>query len=271
MIWLDGVVRAAENAVSANDRGLLLGEAVFETLSVMDGIPQYWSAHLQRLDDACTAFGFTPLPDRAALRDGFLALRNAHPAVPRQVLRLTVTGGAGGRGLVPTEPTAPSLLMTLAPAADPPQALTLFLTDIERADGVTARHKTAAYLDNILARRAALAAGADEALLLNRHGRVACAAAGNIFVQSGRRLITPPVSEGALPGIIRGALLATGEAAGLSIVEGLVDRNLLQTADALFVSNSLNAVVAAGFGDIGTAQKKQGRALSAALPRFNDF
>ena len=275
MIWLNGTLQPAEAAFSADDRGLLLGEAVFETLLVSHGVPQFWEAHLARLDAACTAFGLAPLVPRDSLRDnlrdGVLALLAAHDAAPRQVLRLTVTGGAGGRGLVPAAPVAANWLMQLSPAADPPQALRLHLSDIERPTGVTAQHKTSAYLDNIQARRAALAAGADEAVLVNRHGRVACAAAGNLFVQSGPRLITPPLSEGALPGIIRGALLQAGSAAGLEVVEGLVDRALLQMAEAHYVSNSLNGVVAAGFGAVGEAQKKQGRALSAALPQFTIF
>ena len=271
MIWLNGTLQPAEAAFSADDRGLLLGEAVFETLLVSRGVPQFWEAHLARLDAACTAFGLAPLMPRDSLRDGVLALLAAHDAAPRQVLRLTVTGGAGGRGLVPAAPIAANWLMQLSPAADPPQALRLHLSGIERPTGVTAQHKTSAYLDNILARREALAAGADEAVLVNRHGRVACAAAGNLFVQSGPRLITPPLSEGALPGIIRGALLQAGSAAGLDVVEGLVDSALLQTAEAHYVSNSLNGVVAAGFGAVGDAQKKQGRALSAALPQFTIF
>ena len=58
MIWLNGDMRPAENAVSANDRGLLLGEAVFETMLVENRHIAFWDAHLARLMAACAAFGF---------------------------------------------------------------------------------------------------------------------------------------------------------------------------------------------------------------------
>ena len=38
MIWLNGVLRAADNALSAQDRGVLLGESVFETLLVLSAV-----------------------------------------------------------------------------------------------------------------------------------------------------------------------------------------------------------------------------------------
>ena len=276
MIWLNGTVREAEGAFSANDRGLLLGEAVFETMSVDATGPQFWAAHMARLEHACAAFGFARRFDADALRAGLDALRAAQKsdAEPkRQILRVTVTGGDGGRGLVPQTPSPSNWLMQLSSA--PAQADYIRLCD--SADGVlagsaSAAHKTTAYLDNILARRAALKADADEALLFNQYGRLAGAAAGNLFVQKGKQLITPPVSEGALPGIIRHVLLSADLPDGLRAVEGLVGRDLLAKADALYLTNSVHMVVAAGYdADCDTAQKQQGRTLSAALLKSSAF
>src|SRR5262249_14745293 len=64
------------------------------------------------------------------------------------------------------------------------------------------------------ARAEAHAAGADEALLLNRAGRVACAAAANVFVLDDAGLRTPPVSEGSLPGVTRAALFDAAHSLG---------------------------------------------------------
>lgn len=273
MIWLNGDIRTAEGAISANDRGLLLGEAVFETLLVVNGIPQFWSAHLARLNAACDAFGFDAPYDEATLKQGVQALLEAHGTHPRQVLRLTVSGGAGGRGLVPLEKNPNTWLMHLSEAAAAPAYLVLQESDIcVLAGGASGAHKTTAYLDNILARREAGAAGADEAILFNQFGRLAGAAAGNVFVQTGKQLITPPISEGALPGIIRAALLNADISGGFNVKEGLIGRDLLAKADALFVTNSLQGVVPAGFeADATQAQKKQGHALCEALPQFLDF
>lgn len=277
MIWLDGEIRAAQGAISADDRGLLLGEAVFETLLVKNGVPQFWEAHLARLTKACSAFSFSMPYDDASLRDGVKALLGAHnqsaQQAARQILRLTVTGGAGGRGLVPPSPSAGTWLMQLSDAAPQPNYFRLHESDITvLAGGASSEHKTNAYLDNILARCAALENNADEAVMFNQYGRLAGTAAGNLFVQIGKQLITPPVSEGALPGILRGALLQMGHAAGLNITEGLIGRDLLAKADALYLSNSVQGVVAAGFeAEASAAQKKQGHALCEALPQFDNF
>ena len=275
MIWLNGIVRPAEGAFSADDRGLLLGEAVFETILLKHGIAQFWPAHMARLSAACRAFGLPQAYDDRQLKQAVLALLDANRAAPRQIIRITVTGGAGGRGLVPPQEPPPNWLVQLSPAAEPPQALRLHLSTIEKTpNSPTNGHKTTGYLDNIMARRQALEAGADEAIMRNPQGRLCGTAAGTLFVQSGKHLITPPVSEGALPGIVRGALLQQKRCAGLELSEGLVDFDLLHRADALFVSNSVMEVVPACMAESGAVeagQKKQGHALCEALPQFSDF
>ena len=275
MIWLNGELHAAETAISAHDRGLLLGESLFETMLVTDNVPQFWSAHVVRLQASCAAFGLMCPYDEAALRDGARALcaasaneKKAH----RSILRLTLTGGNGGRGLVPMGEARPMVMMQIGDAPPRPEALSLHNSDVLRFAGqFGAAHKTGQYVDNIMARRQALAAKADEAVMANQHGRLAGAAAGNIFVRFDNRLITPPVSEGALPGIIRGALLEMAMIDGLRISEAPIEMARLAAADGLFITNSVNGVVAAAFGSRETAQKKQGLALHDALPEFSSF
>ncbi|CAI8181995.1 MAG: Aminodeoxychorismate lyase [Alphaproteobacteria bacterium] len=276
MIWLNGDIVSAEAAISANDRGLLLGESVFETLLVKNQVPQFWTAHLARLAASCTALGLACSYDDAVLRDGVMALFAAdnalHGEKMRAVLRLTVSGGAGGRGLVPTAQATPMVMMQLSDAPPRPDALRLHMSDILRFAGqFSATHKTGQYVDNIMARRQALAAQADEAVMANQHGRLACAAAGNIFVRFDDRLLTPPLGEGALPGVIRGALLEKAQIDGLQIEEAAIDMARLEKADALYVTNSVNGVVAAAFGQADMAQKKQGLVLNDALPEFSCF
>lgn len=272
MIWLNGNLCDADNAISAQDRGLLLGESLFETLLLKHGIPQFWDAHMARLKAAAEHFDMTLSFDEAAIRQGVIDLLAAHAATPRQVLRLSLTGGNGGRGLVAAAAQPGNLLMQISPAPAPPDGLILADCDILRVAGqASSAHKTGSYMDNILARKQAIAAGADEAVMCNQFGRIACTAAGNIFAAFGNRLLTPPVSEGALPGIIRNALLAEKKIAGRQITEGLIEVERLQHADAIFVTNSVNQIVAAGYHTPTVAEKKQGHVLNEALPEFFDF
>lgn len=105
------------------------------------------------------------------------------------------------------------------------------------------QHKTLNYLENVLARQAALAAGYDDAWFLNSAGRVAECATANLFILSGRQLLTPPVTAGLLPGIIRNKLLALKHTAALSIDEAQLSLADLRSAEAVFVTNSLLGVM----------------------------
>ncbi len=78
--------------------------------------------------------------------------------------------------------------------------------------------------------------GFDEALLLNRRGEIAEASRNSVFVQLGDRLVTPPLSSGALPGVLRQHLLDTNAA-----VEGLVTPDLLRGRQ-LLLGNSLHGL-----------------------------
>ena len=78
-----------------------------------------------------------------------------------------------------------------------------------------ARLKTLSYLDNVLARGAGLRAGADEALMLNTAGEVACAAAANIFWVEDQTLCTPALECGVLDGIVRAQVLRAAPGLGL--------------------------------------------------------
>ena len=83
------------------------------------------------------------------------------------------------------------------------------------------RCKTFAYGQGIQARREANAAGADDALLLNTENELCSGTAANLLVHRNGALLTPPLSSGCLPGIMRGRALAAGlcEEANLPITE----------------------------------------------------
>ncbi len=74
--------------------------------------------------------------------------------------------------------------------------------------------------------------------MLNSTGRAACASAANIFVIRDGQVTTPLLSEGALPGVVRGALLEGAKAAGIVIEQAPVEAVALKGAT-LLLANSL--------------------------------
>ena len=93
--------------LSAQDRGLLYGDGLFETLAIRKGVPLRWERHLQRLMLGCERLGI-PCPDVTALTLESLALCKGHD---RALLKLIVTRGVGGRGYrAPAQPQATRIL-----------------------------------------------------------------------------------------------------------------------------------------------------------------
>jgi branched-chain amino acid aminotransferase len=240
ILWLgEGLVEAAEARIDPADRGLTLGDGLFETVRVSGGRPLRFADHLRRLHRGAALLGLpVPLSD-AALGDAAEAVLRANGlagGLVDAVLRITLTRGVGARGIAVPDPCRPTLAITAAarpPAPGP--ALIIGAGSTRRNDrSPLSRIKSLNYLDNILARQEADRAGADDAVLLNTRDRVACATVATLFAVVDGALVTPPEDDGALPGIRRGELLAEGaETRPLSVAD-------LRRATEIFLTNCLS-------------------------------
>jgi branched-chain amino acid aminotransferase len=235
--WFNGQLWEGDLALSPYDRGLTLGDGVFETIAVTDGVALWSNEHIERMIRACAELGlpFSHQKFTAAI-DALTHLTKGH-----HVLRLTLTRGVGGRGLAGPA-TIPTLIGTLQPfdAAMRFQPVTLITTSVRRnLQSPTSRMKTLSYIDNILAAREAATAGMDDGLMLNTAGRVASTTIGNVFLETDGVLLTPSLKEGILPGIMRNAVISLAKHMGISVRERQVRPNDIASADAMFVTNSL--------------------------------
>ncbi len=218
------------DGIPSDDRGLLLGDGLFETLLAVDGVLPHLPAHLDRMAAGCAVLNL-PFERGEAER----VCREAVPAEGRFAIRLTLTAGSGGRGLDRPAAPVPRLFATAAPSAPPATPAVLIVADTRRNEGSpAARLKTLSYVDNVLARAEARAAGADEAVMLNNRGEVAGASAANLFWIEGEQLFTPRLECGALAGITRTRLMAVRPVEAVAV--GL---EALERADAIFLTNSL--------------------------------
>ncbi len=233
-LWLNGVLHDAGTAcIDPTDRGLLLGDGVFETVRASGTLPHHLPRHLARLRAGATVLGIAvPWTDDQIAEAAAAIL----PAQDGSAVRITLTRGPASRGLLPPAGTAPTLLLTAAALAPSPPPAHLVIATITRRNehSPLSRIKSLNYLDSILARQEAARRGADDAVLLNTAGLVAEATAGNVFVLHGETWSTPPVEDGALPGIVRALLLESGRA----VVARLSVARLL-SADAVCLTSAL--------------------------------
>jgi len=244
-VWQNGrIVMPEEAHVSIADRGLLLGDGLFETMAVHNARVFDLEAHLGRLASGLGVLGFVQAVDLSKLRSAiarYIAAEEASCAV----LRVTVTRGAGPRGLAPPEAPRPTIFMTLSPmppACETPLSLHIATGTRRNEHSALSRIKALPYLDNVLALSEARAHGADDALMLNTRGTIACATVANVFVIREGRLETPPVSDGALPGTMRALVLCLAKQAGLAPVENSLHVKDLAEADEVLLTNSISRV-----------------------------
>jgi branched-chain amino acid aminotransferase len=94
---------------------------------------------------------------------------------------------------------------------------------------------TGNYANSSLAKVEALKAGYDEALLLNRAGFVSECTGENVFVARNGKLITPPLSAGALEGITQSTVIAIAQDLGFDVEFGLLSRSDVYIAEEMFV------------------------------------
>lgn len=239
----NGEYREEPISVDIADRGLLLGDGVFETILLRDGVPVFLGAHMARLTAGAVALGIDIKFDEIDIskRISELATQNGIEKKTGSA-RVTLTRGIGRRGLSIEGANEPTLLITVN-AYDSFSHLEPANVLVSRAcraeHSVSAKYKTLNYIDNVMAREEANAAKLEDAVMLNHAGRVACASAANVFIIRGDgEVVTPPVREGALPGVVRNIVLQSGNEAGLVVVEAEIERHELKKS-AIILTNSL--------------------------------
>ncbi len=168
---------------------------------------------------------------------------------PEAYVRLTLTRGAGGKGLRLDGAFTPTLLITVRrlapyPAEQYRRGARLIISRLRRDGGSPlVRHKTLSYLPLLLARQEAMEAGANGALLLNEQGQLTEESVSNVFLVRDGRLATPAVHCGLLPGITRATVMELAVQEGVPVEERLIAAGEVFECDELFLTNSLMEIM----------------------------
>lgn len=242
-IWLNGEYIAADQAsVSIKDRGLLLGDGIFDTLAVKDNLIISPDLHFTRLIDNCAIIGIDPvltkerwleilheLISKNGLENGYASLRT------------TITRGCGMRGLLPPENPSYTIMISgqsYDPASFPKDVKLIICSKTRRNEySPLSKIKSLNYADNIMAAMEAADKDANDAIMLNTKGLVTCASAGNIFIYDGAQYITPPINDGVLTGTTRAKIIDD-----YNVIERSITPEELFTAQAVILTNSIRGI-----------------------------
>jgi len=236
-IWLNGKFTEPEGAIDARERGALLGDGLFETIAVVNGAALRFERHMARLMAGAVALGIPLAYTPDALSDALRGLC-ADQGFSEGAARITLLRGPASRGVAPPIDPAPTVMVTAVSGtvgSAAPVRLIIAQSTRRNDRSPLAAIKSTNYLDAIIAAREAVAAGADDAVLLNTMDLVCEATVANIFCRFGEELVTPPIGDGALPGIMRACVIDAEDVSERSITAGD-----LRGADEVFLTSSLS-------------------------------
>ncbi|OLC54770.1 MAG: branched chain amino acid aminotransferase [Chloroflexi bacterium 13_1_40CM_4_68_4] len=152
-------------------------------------------------------------------------------------------------------------------------------------NAIPARSKiTGAYVNAAIAKTEAQLNGYDEAIVLTQDGHVSEGSAENLFMVKAGALVTPPITDNILEGIVRRSLMALAtEELGIEVVERSIDRTELYVADEVFLCGTgaqISPVIdidrrAIGDGRVGSVTTQLSRlyfsAVRGDLPKYRDW
>jgi branched-chain amino acid aminotransferase len=244
-IYIDGKFYGKDSAkISVFDHGLLYGDGVFEGIRAYHGRVFKLKEHIDRLFYSAKAILLKiPMTHAELMRATVLACRKNN--LRDGYIRLLVTRGIGSLGLNPKSCGRPSVIIIAGTIQLYPPSL--YAKGMEIVTVPTTRNlhsavnpaiKSLNYLNNILAKIEANNAGVEEAVMLNAEGYVAECTGDNLFIIKEGRLLTPPLSAGALYGITRQTVIEIAREAGFEVSEPNLTRYDLFNADECFLTGT---------------------------------
>lgn len=239
---------ADEATLETNNRGLIYGDGLFETLRVEGASAPLLSYHLERLVRDAGRLGIpVARHDIARHCDSALARYCGLYGDTAWILKLILTRGEGGRGYRPAPDMRPTLILQHAPAPQAPPAAGVYV-DFSRVpltvNPVLSGIKTLNRLEQVMAARE-LVDPVFEVLMSNAAGDVVEGTRTNLFVRLPEGWVTPPASSLAVSGVMRQRVIERLHSAGEALTERPLGLGELvgHRCQAICLTNSVLGVV----------------------------
>ena len=249
MINFNGLIVSNDTNILTRNRAFLYGDAVFETVKIMDSKVLFLEDHYFRLMSSMRVIRME-IPMNFTmeyLEEQILALAKSKNMAISSRARITVYRNDGGYYL-PQDNTVSFLISvesldTALYSINQKEYIVDLYPDFYVAKQLLSSIKTTNKIINITASIFANENGLDNCLLLNDSKNVIEALQGNLFMLKGNTLTTPPVSEGCLNGVMRKQILELArKIANLEVVEAIISPFDLQKANELFITNVIKGI-----------------------------
>jgi len=240
-VYLNGEYLPEDEAkISIFDRAVLFGDAIYEVAGVMDGKLLDFDLHIQRYHRSLTELNIpTPL-DRDQILSAFRRLVELNQVTDGMVY-IQITRGEADREFVWQDNLQPTVFMfTQQTSPDEIEMMDsgMSLKSVDDIRWARRDIKTVNLLGQVLAKKIASDAGADEALMIDRDGYITECGCTSFFIVKKDLLLTRPLSNDILPGVTRKALIELCTTHGIRLVESKFDLQEALSADEAFVSGA---------------------------------
>jgi branched-chain amino acid aminotransferase len=269
----NGVILDAANSkvLTPGQVGLMNGWGVFSTLRVHDGVLFAYDRHWARMSrDAAmmrVQFPWTP----AELEGDLIKLIEANGA-RNATLRVCAVRNKGGVYEGPNQRRETDLIAFTTELREWADSVRLDVVPHGRhAASRFAGTKVLSWAQNLAYYEQAHADGFDEVVLLNERGDVSECTSANIFAVFGQTVVTPPLSDGCLPGITREILLDEIRVPELEIREQTLHLPDLERASELFITSSTRDLLPVAYIEGLKLQSGGDRVRSALQTAFSAY
>ena len=252
MVNLNGnIVESDANALALNNRGYTFGDALFETLKVVDGIILFWEDHYFRLMASMRILRME-IPMTFTMefleREILKTVDANHLGMAPVRVRVNIDRGEGGKYRPESQDVNYSILMEqlkddVYGIAEGTRYTVDLFKDYFVAPGLLSTLKTNNKIINVLGSIYAAENDLDNCLLLNTDKNVVQALNGNLFLVNSTTVKTPPITDGCLKGIMRKQLIELlKNDSSYELLEASVSSFELQKADELFITNVIQGI-----------------------------
>lgn len=237
-----------EATVSVFDHGFLYGDGVYETIRSYGPRIFMREEHISRLFHSAEEIGLTiPIPEKnwGGILHESMIRNDVGTDLQDAYLRITVSRGAGDIGLDPALCSSPTVVVMAKPLVPP--AFHLYETGVDVIVASTKRNlpsalspqiKSINFLNNIQAKREAIAAGAFDSILLNWEQLLTECTVSNVFFVMDGILRTPALECGLLNGITRSIVIRLAGELNMRLEEGHYTVDQLYQSDECFLTNT---------------------------------
>jgi len=245
LVYINGEYYPKSQAkISVFDHGLLYGDGIFERIRAYNGVVFKLRGHIERLFQSARAIMLEiPMNQEEMIKSILETLKRNN--MKDAYIRPVVTRGPGQLGINPDNCHDPTIIiitetLQLHKANVKENGARAIISWVRRdaVDATSHEIKSLNYLNSILAKIEANAAGVDEAIFLDKNGFVCEGAAENLFMVKNTKILTPPPSTGALPGITRKRIIKLAKELKYETIERNITTTELFAADEIFFTGT---------------------------------